>query len=287
MTHSVRRRMFGGLFAAALAVSGLAVSVPATAETAEGHTAKVRINSQHEVKMTDELQPGVHRFVVRSEKAAAFQILSARRGYTKSEAARDANRMFENAKVMKRFERNITLIGGVSSRPGEAGVMWTRVTKGRYWVVDTMARQMQAEDISSFRVRGTVLAGGLPGASTLRADSKHSWAEGPQSIATSGRLVLRNGSDANHMFGIAKLKAGKTVDDFAAWIEELKKGNETAPPVRFDVGTESGVVGAGHAMSLRYDLPAGDYVLVCWWPDTDMGNMPHVMMGMFRGVHVG
>ena len=109
----------------------------------------------------------------------------------------------------------------------------------------------------------------------------------PEAIPASGRVVLRNSSDANHMFGLAKLKRGKTVDDFAAWIEKLRKGNETAPPVRFNVCTESGVVGAGRAMSLRYDLPAGEYVLVCWWPDTDMENMPHVMMGMFRGVQVG
>lgn len=287
MIHSVRRRLAGGSLAAAVALSGLTTAAaPATADAATGATVRVFINKQSQIKMVDQMRPGVHRFVVRSGKQSSFQILKARPGYTKAEAARDANRMFENVRVMKRFERNTTLIGGVTAYPGEPGVMWTRVNKGRYWVVDTMSEPMQAEDISVFRVRGTRLSGALPGATTLQAVSEHAWADEPTILPTKGRLVLRNSSVANHMFGIAKLKRGKTVDDFATWIQQVQAGNETAPPVRFDVGTETGVVGAGRAMSMRYDLPAGKYVLVCWWPDTDMQNMPHVFMGMFRGLTV-
>ena len=284
MTQRPRRRLAGGLLAGALALSGLALAAPSSAETTAGSSVRVWINKQHEVRMVDHLRPGLHRFVVRSGQPASFQLLKARRGYTKKEAVRDVARMFESAKVMKRFERNVTLLGGVSAQPGERGVMWAKLPRGRYWVVDTMPEKMEARDVKVLRVGGKRITGDLPGAKTLRAVSEHEWAAAPGTIPASGRLVLRNSSDANHMYGIARLADGKTVDDFAAWIEELKKGNETQPPVSFDIGTESGVVGAGRAMSLRYDLPPGDYVLVCWWPDTDMGNMPHVMMGMFKGL---
>ena len=64
------------------------------------------------------------------------------------------------------------------------------------------------------------------------------------------------------------------------------QGNETRAPVRWGVGMETGVVGPDRAMSMTYDLPPGKYVLMCWWPDTDMDNMPHVFMGMYREVTV-
>ena len=284
MTQRPRRRLSGALLAGALAFTGLAVAPTSTAATTAGTSVKVWINKQNEVKMADQLRPGLHRFVVRSGQPASFQILKARRGYTQQEAVRDVARMFESPKVMKRFERNITFIAGVSAQPGDPGVMWAKLPRGRYWVVDTMPEKMQAKDVGILRVGGKRINGDLPGAKTLRAVSEHGWADAPNTIPASGRVVLRNSSDANHMYGIARLADGKTVDDFAAWIEELKKGNETQPPVSFDVGTESGIVGAGKAMSLKYDLPPGDYVLVCWWPDTDMHNMPHVMMGMFKGL---
>lgn len=284
MTQRPHRRLAGGLLAGALALSGLAIAAPATAETTAGSSVRVWINKQHEVKMVDQLRPGVHRIVLRSGQPSALQIMKARRGYTKTEAVRDAARMFESVKAMKRFERNITLWGGVSARSGEPGVMWAKLPRGRYWVVDTMPDRIQVDDVKVLRVKGARVAGDLPGAKTLRAVSTHGWADSPATMPASGRVVLRNSSDANHMYGLARLADGKTVDDFAAWVEELKKGNETPPPVSWDTGVEAGLVSPGGAMSLKYDLPAGDYVLVCWWPDTSMGNMPHVFMGMFKGV---
>jgi hypothetical protein len=37
-------------------------------------------------------------------------------------------------------------------------------------------------------------------------------------------------------------------------------------------------------MTMRYSLSHGHYVLLCWWPDAEMGGMPHAFMGMFRGI---
>ena len=39
-------------------------------------------------------------------------------------------------------------------------------------------------------------------------------------------------------------------------------------------------------MAMNYSLPRGDYVLVCFWPDANMGGMPHAFMGMYRGIKV-
>jgi hypothetical protein len=40
------------------------------------------------------------------------------------------------------------------------------------------------------------------------------------------------------------------------------------------------VVGPGHTVLWRHDVPRGKYVEMCWWPSKDDG-MPHAMMGMW------
>lgn len=282
------RRTGTAALSGAVAASALVVATTGTTQAAqdEASTIRVRITKYHNVKMPDVMRPGVHRFVVRSTKAAGFQIVRPHAGYTKREAMRDVRVMFERPRVLKRFERNTELIAGVSSRPGEPGIMWARVPRGSYWALDTNPSRLPARKVDTFRVAGERLHGVLPGRATLRAVNEVDWAQRPKAIPGSGRLVFRNNSTDNHFLGIAKLSKGKTIADFEEWVEQLMQGNETRPPVRFDVGLDTGVVGPGRAMSLKYDLPPGKYVMVCWWPDADMDNMPHVLMGMYRGLTV-
>jgi hypothetical protein len=35
-------------------------------------------------------------------------------------------------------------------------------------------------------------------------------------------------------------------------------------------------------MTVDYDLPAGQYVVMCFFPDPKMGGMPHALMGMLE-----
>jgi hypothetical protein len=106
-------------------------------------------------------------------------------------------------------------------------------------------------------------------------------------IPTKGRIWFQNPSAAPHFIVISKLAKGKTMKDFRAWIEETKKGNETPPPLNFRIGLDTGVISTGQNMALKYSLPAGRYVMTCWWTDPDMGGMPHALMGMYRGLRVG
>ena len=270
----------------ALAVLGLGLLSPSSASGAEGSVVKVKVSEEHVVSMVEELQPGVHKFVVRSEKHAGFQLLKPAKGYSKKEAVQDANTMFEDMKALKRFERNTELVGGVNSAPGTPAVMWTELKRGRHWAVNTSPHKMQTGQVAVFRVKGESLGGSLPDATTLTAVTGHDWLPEPTSIPTSGQLSLSNSSDANHMFGVAKLKKGMTVDDFAAWVKKVQNGKNAEPPVRFGVGFESGLLSPGRSMSMTYDVPAGKYVLMCWWPDADHHGMPHVFMGMYRGITV-
>ncbi len=75
--------------------------------------------------------------------------------------------------------------------------------------------------------------------------------------------------------------------DFRTWLRQAKKGKETRPPVVMTGSVDTGVISPGTSMSFDYKLRPGKYVLLCWWPDADMGGMPHAFMGMVRGLKVG
>lgn len=286
---SLSQRVVAGALTAALAAVPLAI-VPA-AQAASPPTIKVSIGQQRFVHMPAHVRPGVHRFVVRSAKSSAFQLLRARRGYTKREAVRDVTRGLiaeqSNIAALRRFERNVVLAGGVSSAPGTPGVMWARLDTGRYWAVDTNLMKLAPDKLRTVDVRGHRVAGALPAGPTLRAIHETQWAPKPATIPARGVLRFVNDSVDNHFIAMGKLLPGKTVDDFAAWVKAVKGGAEMPPPIdESSPGLDSGALSPGHAMAMRYHLPPGDYVLTCFWPDADMGGLPHAFMGMFRGITV-
>jgi hypothetical protein len=290
MTRPTSRRLLSGALALGLgatALTGVATGSATAAQGGGAPTVHVRINAQHRVSMPTHLRPGVHRFAVRSAKAASFQIVKARPGYTKRELSHDVGVMFGDMKALKRFERNVRLVGGVASRHGQRGVMWARLGVGHYWVVDTNDDKTTPADIFDLRVGGRGIGGHLGGAATLRAINEVDFGKYPRAIPSSGRVVLRNDSVDNHFFSMARLLPGKTMKDFRKWIKGAAKGEQAPPPVDESAPTlESGVISPGAAMSMHYNLPRGRYVLICWWPDADMGGMPHAFMGMYRGVRV-
>jgi hypothetical protein len=279
-----------GMLAAAAFTTATATAAGA-ASTAP--TIKVFITKGHDVRMTTHLRPGVHRFAVRSARSASFQIAWARPGYTRAELSRDVNAGLNadeaNLKALKRFERNVTLLGGVPSKPGERGVLFVDLPAGRYFAVDTNAHVQKASDILTVRVGGLRLSGAMPRATaTVRAIHETDWAPNPKTVATRGLLRFTNASQDNHFIDIAPLAPGRTMKDFTAWMDKVTKGEDAGPPPIDMQATslDTGAVSPGHTMTMRYSLPKGDYVMLCWWPDAEMGGMPHAFMGMYRGLKV-
>lgn len=276
-----------------VALSGTLVGGTSTAaggaEAAKAaSTVHVYVARNHAIAMTQRIRPGMHKFVVRSGGRAAFQLLSAARGYTKREAARDLNRAFDrgNLRAQKRFERNITLLGGAASTPTEQAVMWARLPRGRYWAVDTDPDHIDPGKILTVSALGARVTGGVRATSMVRAVDETTWAKRPARIAHRGRLVFRNDSVDNHFVILVKLAKGKTIRDFRRWIRQVKKGGNNPPPINQRYELDTGVLSPGHQMVVRYNLPRGRYVLACFWPDADMGGAPHAFMGMYRGIRL-
>jgi hypothetical protein len=281
---------FGMIAAGALTTATVSAADAATAPP----TIKVFITKTRAVRMTTHMHPGVHRFVIRSGKGSSFQLLKARPGYTKRELSRDVNASLNtndsgDMKALKRFERNVTLYGGAPSRPGDRGVLFADLPAGTYWAADTNARVQKAGKILTVRVGGGRVAGTMPRAKTVRAVNEATWSKRPRTIARSGLLGFRNDSTDNHFLSMARLLPGKTVRDFGKWVDAVKNNDPNAGPPPVDESApmiDTGVISPGRSMTMRYHVPAGHYVMVCFWPDAEMGGMPHVFMGMYRGITV-
>jgi len=98
----------------------------------------------------------------------------------------------------------------------------------------------------------------------------------------SGENVVRveNAAAQPHEVVLFKLPPGKTMKDFQAW---LPKSDKTPPPA-MPMGGVVGQVKGGHAF-FTASLDAGDYVLVCFFPDAKDGK-PHFVHGMVQEVKI-
>jgi hypothetical protein len=98
----------------------------------------------------------------------------------------------------------------------------------------------------------------------------------------SGENVVRveNAAAQPHEVVLFKLPPGKTMKDFQAW---LPKSDKTPPPA-MPMGGIVGQVKGDHAF-FTANLDAGDYVLVCFFPDAKDGK-PHFVHGMVQEVKI-
>ncbi|MEO5853693.1 MAG: hypothetical protein ABIQ15_14385 [Nocardioides sp.] len=272
-----------------LALVGTATITAGTAAAAQSAEATlptaVSISKTRVITMPATLQPGVNEFTITStaKGGSGFQLARPAAGYTTDEANRDIEKAFNQEKIrqLKRFEANVTLLGGVTA-DDTADTLVVDLDPGTYWALDTNANK--AVKFFTFTVAGLDTGNVMPAATTIRAKAARTWAGSPKAIPNKGVLNFKNTSSNNHFVVLVKLKKGKTYQDFKKWFAAAQGGPSGPPPVNFDIGLDSGVVSPGHAAEFSYRLPKGDYVMLCFWPDASMGGTPHAFMGMHRAI---
>ena len=277
--------------ATSLALVGAAtLTAAATAAPAQSAASAppvaVSISNTRVVTMPTTIQPGVNTFKVTTanKRGSAFQLVLPAAGYSPADAARDIEKGLEggNVNAIKRFEANLTLLGGMLVTKDKAGKLVVDLAPGDYWALDTNTNQ--AGKFFAFTVAGLDTGNVAPEAdATLKAVQDTKWANKPESIPNKGLLTFKNAASQNHFISMVKLKKGATYKDFKKWFL-APNGPAGPPPVNFGVGLDSGVVSPGHSATFRYNLPKGNYVMLCFWPDASMGGMPHAFMGMHRPI---
>jgi hypothetical protein len=105
----------------------------------------------------------------------------------------------------------------------------------------------------------------------------------PSKPLTPGRHTIRveNAGPQPHELALLKMAPGKKVEDFAHWAESGMKGPPPAEPMGGVVALDKGASGTFTA-----DLTAGDYGLICFFPDAKDGK-PHLAHGMMKTFKVG
>jgi len=270
------------LTAGALTGGTAGAAGPAAARETAAGMVPVSIGAGGVITMPAVVAPGVTRFkITTTRRTASFQVVALAPGYTAEQAGKDADNGLEKGrlKALKRFEANTTLLGGAPATSDKAGKVALDLDPGSYYALDS---NKTGSPWFPFTVSGLDAGATMPAGKTFKAIDSTKWAKHPAAIPRSGWLRFKNRADQNHFIVLVKLLPGKTVKDFAAFLED----ESGPPPVSFRAGIDSGVLSPGHDMAMKYRLPRGNYVLTCFWPDASMHGMPHAFMGMYRGVKV-
>lgn len=106
---------------------------------------------------------------------------------------------------------------------------------------------------------------------------------GDNVLPARGNIRFKNNSTQSpHFLALNHVKEGTTKKDV---LDYFQSGSEAPPP--FARKGEAGVdaLSYGQQQTFHVNLPPGQYVELCFFPDPDEG-MPHAVMGMIRMVHL-
>lgn len=288
-THRAR------LGAAALLVAALGVAAPTTSAVSSPsdapnvaprqaplfdytvtRTGKLRLNSAPQ-----DFRAGLLRYEVTGKgQGGSLSIIRLDRGYSFADYRSDLKSSFSTGdmKPLKRVLNKVTFLGGVNVGGGETarGTM-TLPRAGKYIAYNFGNLPKSPQPIVADGPRADRPQPDVAG--TIKTLDGNRFG-GTRSLPTSGELRFKNASsDSPHFLELIQVAEGTTRQDV---VDYFQSGSEEPPPWYVADGISTDVVGPGKSMTLKYDLPAGTYVELCFFPDVNMGGMPHAVMGMAR-----
>ena len=140
---------------------------------------------------------------------------------------------------------------------------------------------------------------GMAGEFTVEGDSGAELPDAPASVTAkdysfevSGLKAGKNtiafvndGPEQIHHALFFPVVEGKTFEDAKAALTSEEE-TEGPPPVDFENGVGTTVMGADHSMVVELDLKPGTYALICFMPDKGTAGPPHASKGMLTEVTI-
>jgi hypothetical protein len=283
MNISRTRRTTAGIVAGLTVIAGLDA---ATAVARQGDTASATIITVTQAHGELTVSPGTTvaagRVTINYTAPKGDHTLQAaviRPGYTSDQFGKDINAALNkgNVKAVRRVDSKVAWLGGAESLGGATGTFSTVLPAGTVFLFDQN---------SDARVQLTVTSPATPGAveqavATVRVTKHLHWATSATLPAT-GWVNLHNNSTEPHFFVVQRVKESTTASKVRAFIKKGARGN---PPWGLKANANSGVFSPGTTTQFLVHVPAGKYLLLCFWPSKKNG-MPHFMMGMWKLVHL-
>ena len=263
------------------------VTSAATAHTAERASAPMRTITAKvtrtgvTLKGVNDLHAGRAKLVVRGRGDVTVSFGTLKAGYTMEAFYKDLVSGFvkNDTAAIKRIYAKADAIGGLA--PGSTGTI-VFPHPGKYFAFvfgDRGPSKPSEFTVGAKRstrtphVDGRIVAADGPG-----------WA-GSSSLPAKGTFLFKNAATTKvlHFVDLQQVKEGTTVDDVLA---SFQSDSQAPPPWILAGHMSADVMAAGRSMTVDYDLPPGQYVVLCFMPDPKMGGMPHAMMGMIKMIHL-
>jgi hypothetical protein len=221
------------------------------------------------------LHAGRYRFhVVSAGGAHSLQLLRLQNGYTPQQAQQDIPDAFEgNVPAVQRVDNGLVFLGGADAAPKHPGTMVVRLRAAQLMAVDFGSGQTTA----GLNVVGTAPHQKKVAHTGTYTAFTYGWGVS-RHLPAAGMVKFGNSADQPHFLVLQHVKASTTNAKVRRFISSGGQGN---PPWLLKGSAGSGVVSPGKSQLFRYDLPAGKYLVACFWPDYFTG-MPHAFMGMWK-----
>jgi hypothetical protein len=272
------------LSSALMAVGPLATTGATTAHsfaaapaTSASHvpTVMVHVNMKSiHLSVGHRLHAGRVIFKVMTRRGAHdLQLARLHKGYTLQDAARDFRKVSHgDVKAIRRIDTKISWLGGASTRPGRPGEFAVNLHASRVFVTD-----QDSNALARLRVFGTPPPRQhIPAGSAITAFS-YGFGTSKPTLPKSGWTRISNRSDQPHFVYFNRVKDTTTNH----MVRQLIKHPNGNPSWILKVNTTAEAISPQRLEVFHYDLPAGKYLIACFWPDDDTG-MPHFFMGMFK-----
>ncbi|HEY0644371.1 MAG TPA: hypothetical protein VGD39_13180 [Nocardioides sp.] len=216
----------------------------------------------------------------KGDTTATFGTLRA--GYSWEAFTKDlvAGFIKNDAKAIKRVYAKADALGGLA--PGESGTI-VFPHPGRYFAF-TFGDKGPSEPawftVGAKRASRTPHVDGR-----IVATDGPAWS-GSASMPAAGTLLFKNVATTKvlHFVEMQRVEEGTTVDEVLATFQGPE--SQDPPPWMLRGSLSADVLSPGRSMTVDYDLPPGQYVLLCFMPDPNMHGTPHAFMGMIEMIHL-
>ena len=234
------------------------------------------------LKGVDGLRAGRVKLSVTGKGVVEFAMFKA--GYDIADFTADVNKFGakNDVKALKRALANTSILGGFTG--GNSGTI-VFPKPGAYTPISIGNRGVVAG--KALVVRGPARSKAAPPTDgTIVAKAGPSWG-GSAHLPTKGSFLLKNKGNTGvpHFVILQQVAEGTTTDQVLEFLQS-EEGDGPPPAWALPASFETGSVSPGRSMTADYDLPAGQYVVMCFFPDPKMGGMPHSLMGMLEMIHL-
>lgn len=180
----------------------------------------------------------------------------------------------------------ITVPGGPNGAlPGDSSNTVTTLTAGNYWMVCFMTgadgkAHLEKGMTKQFVVKPAGAAMALPAGDVTVTAKDYAFDVTPAITAGTHTIHMVNAGPQLHEISLLKLAPGATMAKVQAWMQGGMKGQPPMMPV-------GGIAGlsVGQTANFTATFTAGDYVLLCFVPDSKDGK-PHFAHGMMLPLKV-